>query len=290
MRSFLSFVLLGLVAGASASSLQSRSPTPNALDTRDVVDVCANLDLDLKINLLGIVIIIGKLDVCLCISGIDSFCGSNPVAQSGVALVGKSSMTQQLTDLVNQNAPKAKCIYPEHAIPECIGKNPCGFSCSDGFVPSPPSNPKECICPPPFVVCNGICTKEKVCPSGKPHLKREKRWVGSGECNARGGGHMACGVFGGAARAWECIDTAKDLESCGGCVFPLTPYTPVGVDCTAVPGVADVSCMDSSCVVHRCVAGYTRSADSTHCIANGSKKTLEIPAAEYGLEHVPLGH
>lgn len=27
-------------------------------------------------------------------------------------------------------------------------------------------------------------------------------------------GTMACGVFGGSRKAWECVDTANDLESC----------------------------------------------------------------------------
>jgi len=289
--------LAGLLVGVRATSLTSRNPAANPLDTRAVVDVCAFLDVGLTIDLLGIIITVGLLDVCLCLSVVASFVETNSVCQSAVALSSTASVTQTLTNLINENAPKSHCTYPEFGIPACIGTNPCGFTCPDGFVPSPPSNPTECLCPPPSQICNGLCVKDKVCPSSKPH-KRDKRWIGSGACNARGEGHMACGVFGGAARAWECIDTYNDLESCGGCNIPLTPYTPVGIDCTAIPGVADVSCQTGECVVRRCETGYTPSPGGTHCIHNGSsrgshstsnKDDVEgIPASQYGLEHVPL--
>ena len=54
--------------------------------------------------------------------------------------------------------------------------------------------------------------------------------------------------------------------SSGGFVFPLTPFSPIGQDCTALPGVADVSCLSGECAVHRCMPGYALSHDGTHCI------------------------
>jgi len=288
MRLTRAFSLLAvLLVGASASSLTSRAPA-NPLDSRDLVDVCAFIDVGLTVDLLGIVITVGLLEICLCISAIPTFITTNAVAKSAVALAGTSQVTQTLTSLINEHAPDGHCVFPPYAIPECIGNNPCGFSCGDGFVPSPPSKPTECICPAPFKVCNGICTPVSVCPSSKPY-KRDKRWAGSGTCNARGVGHMACGVFGGGARAWECVDTDNDLESCGGCILPLTPYTPTGIDCTAIPGVADVSCQSGACTVRRCLPGYTTSADASHCLRNNSDEDVEdVSASQYGLEHVPL--
>jgi len=286
MRSFFALLFLGLLSVVGASSLQARNP----LDSRALGDVCAYLDLELELDILGFDIPLGEIKVCLCISGVPGFCASNPIARKGVTVGGMAVTTSKLTSLIQQNAPKSKCSYPEYGTPQCVGTNPCGFSCPAGFIPYPTKNPTECHCPAPSVICNGVC-QNKACPSGKPYHKREKRWTGSGECNARGAGHMACGVFGGAARAWECIDTDHDLESCGGCVLPLTPYTPVGVDCTAIPGVADVSCASGSCIVHRCSSGYSASTDSTHCVRDGEKhseKLLEISASKYGLEHVPL--
>jgi hypothetical protein len=70
-----------------------------------------------------------------------------------------------------------------------------------------------CGCPAPNVVCNGNCVSPGACPSSTVTYI-QKRWVGSGSCTEKGRGWAACGVFGGAARAWECVDTARDLESC----------------------------------------------------------------------------
>ena len=155
-----------------------------------------------------------------------------------------------------------------------------------------------------------------------------KRWVGSGACAEKGPGWAACGVFGGGARAWECVNIARDLESCeclgrvpgvlhipvhveidtrlspfvgGGCVLPLSAYTPIGVDCTALPGVADVSCLSGRCVVHRCLRDYVPALDGTRCNPeypeisqpdiDGAADNIEmefVPARIFGLEHVPL--
>jgi hypothetical protein len=137
-------------------------------------------------------------------------------------------------------------------------------------------------------------------------------------------------VLGRGARAWECVNIARDLESCeclgrvpgvlhipvhaeidthlsplvgGGCVFPLSAYFPIGVDCTALPGVADVSCLSGRCVVHRCLRDYVPALDGTRCNheyleislaqpdIDGAADNVEIesvPARIFGLEHVPL--
>jgi hypothetical protein len=41
---------------------------------------------------------------------------------------------------------------------------------------------------------------------------------------------------------------------------------PTGVDCTAIPGVHDVSCVSSRCVVQRCKESFIVSADRTECV------------------------
>ena len=81
----------------------------------------------------------------------------------------------------------------------------------------------------------------------------------------------------------------------GGCVLPLTPFSPIGQDCTTLPGVADVSCLSGECVVHRCMPGYTLSHDGTRCIstrAHSPQPHAPVPeddeeymqALRYGLE------
>jgi hypothetical protein len=73
----------------------------------------------------------------------------------------------------------------------------------------------------------------------------------------------------------------------------------MGQDCTALPGVADVSCLYSECVVHRCMPGHVLSHDGKRCIstqAHISRPHVAVTtddeeymqALRYGLEHHPL--
>ncbi|KAI0300653.1 hypothetical protein B0F90DRAFT_1629408 [Multifurca ochricompacta] len=222
-------------------------------------------------------------DVCLCLSALPLFLETNVVAILAVTIAGKSVVTDILTNLIIGAAPNAHCVYPDHSTPICINGNPCGFQCTDGFTPYPPQYPTTCVCNAPYMVCNG------------------QRWVGSGTCAEKGHEWTACGVFGGGARAWECVNTARDLESCGGCALPLTPYSPIGKDCTALPGVADVSCLSGQCIVHRCLPGHVPTIDGTGCVSKHmtishphiadpdlDNEAESMPARLYGLEHVPL--
>ncbi|KAH9015103.1 hypothetical protein EDB84DRAFT_1277418 [Lactarius hengduanensis] len=234
------------------------------------------------------------IDVCLCLSALPLFLETNIVALLAVDIAGEQVVSDILANLILGKAPESHCSYPEHGVPVCVDGNPCRFRCIDGFAPFPPSNPTMCICSVPNVICNGKCVAPGACPTSNALPKR--RWVGSGSCKEMGRGWDACGVFGGGARAWECVDTAHDLESCGGCVLPLTPYSPVGQDCTAIPGVADVACHSGECMVRRCLPGYVVSHDGTSCRSKHSHSNVASPeedgeyaeAMRYGLEHRPL--
>ena len=79
-------------------------------------------------------------------------------------------------------------------------------------------------------------------------------------------------------------------------MYPLTAYSPNGEDCSALPGVADVTCLGGECVVHRCLPGYVPAFGGTSCIRKHLLQSLsesvygkDVPAKVYGLEHVPLG-
>jgi hypothetical protein len=169
-------------------------------------------------------------DVCLCLSALPLFLETNVVALLAVDILGTQAITDLLTNIVRRmcyctlkmchdivsfqilgHAP-SNCKYPDHSKPACTNGNPCGFTCTDGFTPSPPEKPTTCVCAAPNMVCNGKCVAPGACPSSQSTLK--KRWIGSGSCTERGHGWAACGVFGGGARAWECVNIARDLESC----------------------------------------------------------------------------
>ncbi|GJE89458.1 hypothetical protein PsYK624_055590 [Phanerochaete sordida] len=277
-------------AGVGFLSLASSSNARAAykLRSRTTTDVCANIDADLSVDVFGIAITVGLIDVCLCLSAIPVFIKTNVVAIAGITLVGEAAVEANLEAMVNNAPDHQSCIYPDNCDPICSHGSPCGFQCKNGFVLSP--DHKDCICPAPNKVCNGICGPFKSCPSSGPKKREDlERRV---SCGA---GQTACGVYGwqgfNSVDAWECIDTKTDLESCGGCMVPFGRTPAHGIDCTAIPGVMDVNCISGSCVVRRCQPGYVLSLDNTFCLEAdriAKLKAGDIPAALYGLEHVPL--
>ena len=81
--------------------------------------------------------------------------------------------------------------------------------------------------------------------------------------------------------------------------MPLNAYSPKGKDCTAIPGVADVSCLRGECAVRRCLHGLIPALDGSTCVRSvpehphqhyQSEDDVEVydDAEIYGLEHVPL--
>ncbi|RPD65026.1 hypothetical protein L227DRAFT_276386 [Lentinus tigrinus ALCF2SS1-6] len=246
------------------ASVAARAAT--GLTTRSTTDVCGDVDDTLVVpGLFGIKTSFGRIDKCICQSQITTLLKTDPQIITAVAFAGEATVKNALTDMLNASKDHQKCVYPDNADPLCASGAPCGFKCKNGFTPSPDKKPVDCVCKAPNKVCNGVCGKFKACPSGKPFRRDTLR-----KRALCGEGLTACGIFGHSSvsrDAWECINTATDLESCGGCAFPLDAFSPHGVDCTAIPGVTDVSCMAGSCVVHRCAPGFIVSEDSTFCVA-----------------------
>jgi len=162
-----------------------------------------------------------------------------------------------------------KCSYPHHAIPLLKSEHPCAFECEA-----------------PFVFCNDICQPlSSSCSPGQPPpaLIHHQQQPQSHQTHKRDlekrkptrlcyPGFTACKLDPWLARIsshkWDCINTQSDLESCGGCASPINKQTPSGIDCTAIPGVADVYCRAGSCVVQRCLPGYLLSSNRTTCLFN----------------------
>lgn len=138
-----------------------------------------------------------------------------------------------ISDLVALQHPDCTASYPADGNFLPVACEPaCSWTCSPGFQQC---GDKACIDP-----------ATQACPSGFPVSKARRSVpacaVGATVCPTTTGG-------------WECLNTASNLEACGGC-----PGTEGSVDCSALPGVADVACRASQCVASRCNRGFTLKA------------------------------
>jgi len=244
-------------------------------------DVCGDVSALLKVPVLGtgILVTIGLVQACLCQSSIVQYATTNPLTIGAISVSTQTDVVNALNALLSQCSDKQTCSYPSHSLPQCNNGSPCGFTCKDGYSPSPSNHPTQCVCQSPNTECNGKCGVFHGCPTG--HARREMRY-GGGNCPR---GLSACGVWGRNARTWECIDTQNDLESCGGCVIPH-PFdeSGEGQDCTAIPGVSDVSCIKGKCSVHRCMPGYDLDGGTGLCIYSEDKDPVLL-ASQFGLEY-----
>lgn len=126
------------------------------------------------------------------------------------------------------------CTYPTNTnfIPtDCL----CNFQCTNGYIKCG----TNCINPALQTCVSGVpknIVKRSLgrrCPSGLT------------ECPAPRGG-------------FECISIDNDLEACGGCPFVPGASSPAfGVDCSALTGVNDVSCVQGQCVAKSCARTHT---------------------------------
>ncbi|KAL1680280.1 hypothetical protein EV122DRAFT_208323 [Schizophyllum commune] len=174
------------------------------------------------------------------------------------------------------------CNYPDNSTPVCSPDDACAFTCPDGVELSADgttcnvcTDPAlvfnaatlQCECPAPQVTCNGQCFPEgTTCPSAAPGGRRkrsvkprERKRKVSPSCEE---GQELCGISG-VRWASECVDTEKNIESCGGCMTP-SPLTlqssrrgfDQGVDCTQIANVEKVACDDGACRIISCKAGF----------------------------------
>ncbi|KAL5532270.1 hypothetical protein ACEPAF_5839 [Sanghuangporus sanghuang] len=104
-----------------------------------------------------------------------------------------------------------------------------------------------------------------------------------------------CGAYAPRGRiTTECVDTQNDLESCGGCmVAPPSPFLSydyeyvkrhqqMGVDCSSLEGVTDVSCYYGRCVVQVCEVGWMVAPSGDHCVPNTYSNAAYAPNPEDG--------
>jgi len=106
-------------------------------------------------------------------------------------------------------------------------------------------------------------------PSASSKAKRDSYLLDDNVCPK---GLSLCGVQSSWSRtAWECVDTQRDLESCGGCSVGILGTAASGTDCTSIEGVDEVACSRGKCQVNTCRSGYEVSECGTMCKRVGGK-------------------
>ncbi|KAJ7214444.1 hypothetical protein GGX14DRAFT_443946 [Mycena pura] len=275
--------LAGLTSAAVIEGLVARKGGPTSTTTTTTTTsqtVCACISGSFPVS--GITVGKFSTELCTCISVLSQVVTATTRAPilEGLRRYGHDKTVRGLEDKINKCGDKDKkvCTHPAHSHPSCSRRDLCGYECDAGYARCP----------------NGQC--QKSCPSPhSTHYKRDPDYWGRRAQKSCKHGWVACGVSGGGPRDWECVDVKYDLESCGGCHYGTVSARTgdaTGVDCTAIPHVADVSCIGGSCTVHRCLSGYTVSESGKSCAEDahdaGFLRNTLHPAAAYGLEHTPF--
>ncbi|GAA5903789.1 uncharacterized protein JCM6883_001986 [Sporobolomyces salmoneus] len=76
-------------------------------------------------------------------------------------------------------------------------------------------------------------------------------------------GAVACPIMG-QLHGFECVHIKTDLEQCGDCAVLG------GVDCSSLPGVADVACVNGFCRVEGCTSGFVFDFRKRTCVPSGN--------------------
>ncbi|KAI5449832.1 hypothetical protein NCC49_004043 [Naganishia albida] len=261
--------------GSTTSAHQARG-----LERRQTIvqgTVCANVPIRVTVGVVGYTLING---ICLCTeAGVltpDSVARLNAQVLAGASttgsvintvagLVGGVTNLLPLARAAGQGAvvgSPATCPYPANSTPVCPGtaganvlpgSTTCSFTCDAGFT----------LCGTSFCIPTG-----SQCVSGIPARRRSlTQQAAAGElCPA---GLQACytadmaSLAMGKSVGYECVDVATDMESCGGCQFPIMGEAR-GEDCTAKAGVDNVSCVAGQCRASSCMRGFK--LNGTECI------------------------
>jgi len=75
-------------------------------------------------------------------------------------------------------------------------------------------------------------------------------------------GYSSCPVKDakGKVTSYECLDTDRNIDSCGGC-----ESEGAAMDCSALDGVTEVSCVKGHCFVYACERGWEL-RNNTGCV------------------------
>lgn len=149
-------------------------------------------------------------------------------------------------------------------------------------------------CPDGYYLSDNSC---KTTPSQRARAKRAEPAEVHTLCPS---GETACPIIGSAmfdtavrqhfsgaadfgSGGFECLDTASQLDSCGGCAS-----LGEGRDCTQIAGAVGVGCDNGACVVLSCSSGWRPNLEATECVRVGNHarrskaKSLHARAIAHG--------
>ncbi|KAF9030086.1 hypothetical protein BDZ89DRAFT_1132563 [Hymenopellis radicata] len=292
MRIFSTILTLGLFAAATATEIEGL-----VRRTKSTSDFCGCFSgaVSVRSKTNGNKVGCGTIstEICICISQISDWLNVHDVGKTILQRGGITNAISCVTDLIGKGNSHKKCDFPKFSRSRCHKDNVCDYDCDGELVRLGPRGSQYCGCPGNKNKCGDKCQRQP-CPSGLPQ-KRDLAYWGKKTQQTCRPGWTACGVFGGGPRDWECVDTRNDLESCGGCAMDLLNSANghgLGVDCTTLPGVADVSCVAGGCAVHKCLPGYKISRSGQHCEEEkgilGEAMRIVEAAAVIGQEYSPF--
>ncbi|KAH7868566.1 uncharacterized protein C8R40DRAFT_819811 [Lentinula edodes] len=255
--------------------VSQRQYRPQRISSRDLIDICINLDAVVDGNPLLEELFVG-LHLCLClkerhtacfivclltrlIQDLDIFLDT----YVGLDILGLRALVEAELKTFFKSQPACDPL-PAHAHRACTTEDPCSCTCDSGYIKSG----GECVCPPPNSVCNGVCGHFPHGCGGRPSSlprslkKRAAQELTFADAQAYCGDKRVCGVPGDSDRAFECIDIKTSDDSCGACLYAhpwsQNSVTVGGQDCSTVssPHALSHRCEDGQCVANECAKGY----------------------------------
>ncbi|GHJ85923.1 hypothetical protein NliqN6_2325 [Naganishia liquefaciens] len=183
-----------------------------------------------------------------------------------IQLIGGHANFQKSCKEAAEGAVRNKhstCPYPANSSPVCKGGNTlpnskCHFKCKNGYK----------LCGTSYCIPN-----HSSCVSGMPGRRSLELPISDNTQNLCPPGLEACytsdvSMKFGRPVGWECVDTSSDVESCGGCEWPVAGQAQ-GQDCSDMSGVSRVSCNRGQCQAETCMRGFEK--NGTECVESAKR-------------------
>ncbi|KAI0360657.1 hypothetical protein OH77DRAFT_707344 [Trametes cingulata] len=216
------------------------------------------------------------LESCMCARSLPDLIATDAqlaYVTDTLGTAGAEQVFESLVSFISSSALSQKCTYPANSQPLCTRENVCGFVCNAPFT----AVGDTCVC----VDSSGCAPVHRTSLKVRLHKRASINTLAAAQSTC-GTHETVCGTYGRANRIFQCVDVGSSLDNCGGCMVPNPFADPssgreAGVDCSAVPHVADVSCVSGTCAVRSCRAGWTVNDQGTGCVESSRTTDTYLP-------------